>query len=291
MKRVLIIGAGPAGVSAALYARRGGLTVTVAARDGGALEKAEKIENYYGLAKPVTGAELFRRGVAGAERLGVVFAWLEIVSLQLNENLTGFKAVSKEGWVHEAEAVVLATGASRRRPLIPGLAEREGRGVSYCAVCDAFFYRGKEVAVLGAGAYALHEAATLLPLAGKVTLLTDGQPAPEGIPAGCEVRKEKVAALEGAGRVEQVRFAAGDPLPVSGVFVALGTAGGSDFARTLGAVLEKGRLKVDGDGQTSVPGLFAAGDCNGGLLQVVKAAHEGAAAGLAVVRYLRDRED
>ncbi len=289
MKEVLVIGAGPAGVSAALYARRGGLAVTVAAKDGGALQRAEHIENYYGLPEPVSGAELFRRGVAGAERLGVSFVWEEIVSLRLNDNLTGFLAASKEH-AYEAGAVILATGAERRRPPIEGLAEHEGKGVSYCAVCDAFFYRGKAVAVLGAGEYASHEAAVLAPLAGRVTLLTDGAPAPASMPAGCEARTEKVAAIEGTGRVEGVRFADGTALPVSGVFVALGTAGSGAFARTLGAVLEDGRLQVDADMMTSVPGLFAAGDCNGGLLQVAKAVHEGAVAGLAAVRYLRDRE-
>ncbi|MBQ7515819.1 MAG: NAD(P)/FAD-dependent oxidoreductase, partial [Schwartzia sp.] len=86
------------------------------------------------------------------------------------------------------------------------------------------------------------------------------------------------------------RFADGTTLPVSGVFVALGTAGSDAFARTMGAVLEDGRLRVDADQQTSLPGLFAAGDCCGGLLQVAKAVHEGAVAGLAAVRYLRDRE-
>lgn len=289
MKQLLVIGAGPAGVSAALYARRGGLAVTVVAKDGGALEKAEHIENYYGLAEPVTGAELARRGVAGAERLGVAFAWEEIVSLRLNDTLTGFVAASKEH-TYEAGAVVLATGAARQRPPVPGLKELEGKGVSYCAVCDAFFYRGKAVAILGGGEYALHEAAVLAPLAAKVTLLTGGAPTPAELPDGCEARTEKVAAIEGGGRVESVRFADGTTLPVSGVFVALGTAGSDAFARTMGAVLEDGRLRLDADQQTSVPGLFAAGDCCGGLLQVAKAVHEGAVAGLAAVRYLRDRE-
>ena len=194
MEQLLVIGAGPAGVSAALYARRGGLAVTVVAKDGGALEKAEHIENYYGLAEPVTGAELARRGVAGAERLGVAFAWEEIVSLRLNDTLTGFMAATKEH-TYEAGAVVLATGAARKRLPVPGLKELEGKGVSYCAVCDAFFYRGKAVAILGAGEYALHEAAVLAPLAAKVTLLTDGAPAP----AARRGRKKSPPSRAGAG--------------------------------------------------------------------------------------------
>ena len=171
---IIIIGSGPAGVSAALYAKRAGADVTVITRGSGALAKAEKIENYYGLAEPLTGAELEANGIAGAKRLGVSFIEDEVVGLAMNDDFTGL-IVQTPGRACEAKAVVLTAGSTRLAPKIPGLKELEGKGVSYCAICDAFFYRQKTVAVLGEGDYALHEAEILLPHASKVMLFTNGK--------------------------------------------------------------------------------------------------------------------
>ncbi|MEE3397334.1 MAG: NAD(P)/FAD-dependent oxidoreductase, partial [Succiniclasticum sp.] len=143
---IIIIGSGPAGISAALYAKRAGADVTVISRGSGALAKAEKIENYYGLAGPVTGAELEASGIAGAKRLGVNFIEDEVVGVSMNDDFTGL-VVQTPNRTCEAKAVVLAAGSTRLAPKIPGLKELEGKGVSYCAICDAFFYRQKTVAV------------------------------------------------------------------------------------------------------------------------------------------------
>ena len=153
MPKIVIIGSGPAGISAALYAVRAGVDTTVLTKGPGALDRAEKIENYYGFAEPVSGAELERRSIENAKRLGVRFVTAEAVGLTYTDKLT-VETVDKN---YPADAVILATGASRAVPRIPGLAGLEGHGVSYCAACDAFFYRGKDVAVLGSGEYALHE--------------------------------------------------------------------------------------------------------------------------------------
>ena len=147
MPNIVIIGSGPAGVSAALYAVRAGVDTTVLTKGPGALDRAEKIENYYGFAEPVSGAELERRSIENAKRLGVRFVTAEAVGLTYTDKLT-VETVDKN---YPADAVILATGASRAVPRIPGLAGLEGHGVSYCAACDAFFYRGKDVAVLGSG--------------------------------------------------------------------------------------------------------------------------------------------
>ena len=291
MGKVLVLGAGPAGISAALYARRGGAEVTVLHKGlgTGALGRAEKIENYYGLAEPVTGAELERRGIAGAVALGIDFVEDELVELGYRADFKGYKARSVKA-EHEAEAVIIAAGTSRKTLALPGLKELEGHGVSYCATCDAFFYRGKTVAVLGAGDYALHEAEALLPHAGRVYLFTQGEEVPaDKIPAGVEVCQEKLAALQGEARVEKAVFEDGSELPLDGLFIALGTAGSTELARKLGVMLENGNIKTDEHMATNVPGIFAAGDCTGGLLQIAKAVYQGAEAGLAAVRYLRNR--
>ena len=144
MPSIIIIGSGPAGISAALYAVRAGVDTTVLTKGPGALDRAEKIENYYGFAEPVSGAELERHSIENAKRLGVRFVTAEAVGLTYTDKLT-VETVDKN---YPADAVILATGASRAVPRIPGLAGLEGHGVSYCAACDAFFYRGKDVAVL-----------------------------------------------------------------------------------------------------------------------------------------------
>ena len=166
MPNIVIIGSGPAGISAALYAVRAGVDTTVLTKGPGALDRAEKIENYYGFAQPVSGAELERRSMENARRLGVQFVTAEAVGLTYTDKLT-VETVDKD---YPADAVILATGASRAVPRIPGFAGLEGHGVSYCAACDAFFYRGKDVAVLGSGEYALHEVQALLPVVKSVTL-------------------------------------------------------------------------------------------------------------------------
>ncbi len=173
MKKAIVIGSGPAGISAALYLQRSGnVAVTVIARDAGALAKAEKIENFYGIAEPVTGGELHRRGIEGAKRLGVKLIEEQVVSLTFDEHFKPMVKTDKK--VYTADVILLAMGAARKSIYIKGLKEFEGKGVSYCAVCDAFFYRNKDVAVLGDGEYALHEALTLADTCQSVTILSNG---------------------------------------------------------------------------------------------------------------------
>ena len=127
----------------------------VISRGSGSLAKAERIENYYGFAEPLTGAQLEAAGIAGAKKLGIEFLEDEVVWLGMNDSFTGF-VVKTATASYEADSVILAAGAARKAPRLPGIKELEGRGVSYCATCDAFFYRGKTAAVLGNGEYALH---------------------------------------------------------------------------------------------------------------------------------------
>ena len=283
MPRIIIIGSGPAGVSAALYAVRAGADTTVLTKGPGALDRAEKIENYYGFAQPVSGAELERRSIENAKRLGAKFVAAEAVGLTYTDQLT----VETLGGDYPADAVILATGASRAAPRIPGLAGLEGHGVSYCAACDAFFYRGKDVAVLGSGEYALHEVQALLPVVKSVTLLTNGAPLTAQFPPEVRVLPQKAEAVLGEKAGTGVQLSGGAPLAVSGVFAALGVAGSTALARKLGAEVDGSRIVVDEKMQTTVPGLYAAGDCTGGLLQVAKAVYEGAQAATEAVKALR----
>ena len=283
MPNIVIIGSGPAGVSAALYAVRAGADTTILTKGPGALDRAEKIENYYGFAEPISGAELERRSIENAKRLGVNVITAEAVGLTWTDRLT----VETLAGDYPADAVILATGAARAVPRIPGLAGLEGHGVSFCAACDAFFYRGKDVAVLGSGEYALHEVQALLSVAGSVSLLTNGTPLTAQFPPEVKVYPQKVDAILGEKVVTGVQLSGGETLAVSGVFVALGVAGSTALARKIGAAVDGNRIVVDAAMQTTVPGLYAAGDCTGGLLQVAKAVYEGALAGTEAAKALR----
>lgn len=298
MENIVIIGAGPAGISAALYATRGNMNPLVINNGIGALEKAEKIENYYGLEQPLSGKELYERGISQAEALGVRILDAEVLGISGFDTFT----VKTTAGDFDTVSVILATGGKRSAPKIPGLKEFEGRGVSYCAVCDAFFYRGKEVAVVGNGEFVLHEAEELRNVTQDVTIYTDGKEPEFSREHPIAVNTMKIQAIEGddkvSGLLMQSDTAAQDAeapensfYPADGVFVALGTAGSTEIARQMGAeITDKGNIKTDEEMATTIPGLFAAGDCTGGLLQVSKAVYEGSMAAISAGKYVRHKK-
>ena len=283
MKDVIIIGHGPAAVSAALYLRRAQKSVALIGRDMGALQKAEKIENYFGLPAPVSGIELAKTGLSQAKNLGAEIISAEVFDITYDGDFLLTSSVGE----HRAKAVILATGAARKAPAISGLKEFEGRGVSYCAVCDAFFYRGKTVGVLGSGEFALHELSHLLNVCEKAYLLTNGAPAPESLPEKTTAITEPIAEIIGESVVTAVKLKNGEEIALSGVFVAQGSAAAADFARKMGLEVANGSIVVDADMKTAIDGVFAAGDCTGGFLQVATAVSEGAKAAMSALAFLK----
>lgn len=285
MEKLIIAGAGPAGVSAALYAVRSGITPLVLHKGGGALEKAVKIENYYGLPQPVSGAELYQNGLEQLKSFQVPVMEEELLAVEYDGDYT----VHTTEHTYHSKALVLATGAKRNTLALKELKKYEGSGISYCAVCDGFFYRGKEVAVLGNGPYALHEAKVLEPLAAKVTILTNGKEADFNgeDTASIQIETKKVISAGGDETLSYVQLEDESRLPISGLFVALGTADSTDIARKLGLIIENNHILIEPDTSTPLPGLYAAGDCTGGMLQIAKAVYEGAMAGTRAVNYLK----
>ena len=280
MYDVIVIGSGPAGITAAIYAKRRNLSILVISKGIGALQKTEKIDNYYGFESGISGKELYENGVKQAKNLGIDFIEDEVINIEYINQFTIETVNSK----YEAKAVILATGVSRNVPNIKGIKEFEGKGVSYCAVCDSFFYKGKDVAVLGDGNYAIHEFETLKPIASSVTILTNGNAMVENRNSSIEVNNKKIREFRGDTKLEEVEFEDNTIQNLNGVFIAMGTASSSDLARKIGARIENNNIIVNENMETTVPGLFACGDCTGGLLQISKAVYEGAKAGLSVLK-------
>ena len=284
---ILILGYGPAGVSAALYGLRAGLDVLLVGKDGGALSKAHAIQNYYGLEKPLTGEELLQVGKKQALDLGAQIVDDEVMDLRFDGSQFVAKGLTAS---YHGKVCIMATGAARKKHPLPGMAEMEGHGVSYCAVCDSFFYKGKNVAVLGSGEYALHETEELLQVVGSATLLTNGAEVSAKFPDKVRIEKRHLQGLVGEGAFQGVRYEDGSEEKFDGLFVALGSANATDLALKAGAAFDQGKLVLDGDLQTTLPGLYAAGDCTGGILQVSVAVGEGAKAALAAIKYLRENK-
>lgn len=283
MVSVLIIGKGPAGISAGIYAKRSGLDVTIIGKDNGALKKAHLVENYYGFIEPILGNELIENGIKQAIRLGINVIDDEVLSIDYNEDYI----VTTKNNTYIAKTIIMATGSPRQTPNIKGLKNFEGKGVSYCAVCDAFFYRGKDVVVLGCCDYAMHEAKELVNVARSVTILTNTAPPQGNVPDDAKIVTKEIAEVAGDEIVEKVIFKDGSCIKTDGVFVAYGVAGSSDFAKKLGVITENNKIVVDDQMRTDLPGLFAAGDCIGGVYQIAKAVNDGSIAGLAASKYIK----
>ena len=281
MYDVTIIGAGPAGISASLYAKRANLNVLVLYYGESNIEKAEKIENYYGFTDGISGVDLYNNGIEQAKKLGVEVKNLEVLGIDYMQDAFNIKT-EKENF--ETKTVILATGNKKVRPNIKGIEEFEGKGISYCAICDAFFYRNKNVAVIGNGKFAVNEATELSNVANKVTILTNGL---DKIESDFEVNTNKISSINGKEKVTDIEFEDGSKIEVDGVFIALGEAGAIDFAKTLGILQDGYNIKTNEKMETNVPGIYACGNATGGLLQVCKAVYEGAEAGLSAVNFIR----
>jgi len=283
MKDVLIIGSGPAGCSAAVYLCRAGFSVTILSSGDGALGRAHAIENYYGFAEPIDGPTLLAQGRAQAARLGAEI--LQEEALAILPDIDGFTVKTSLG-THTARTLLLATGKSRSGLPVPGFEKLRGRGISFCAVCDGFFYRGKPLGLIGSSLYAAEELQELLRFSQDITLFTNGEPLTASFPEGVRIVTDRITAVEGEEKVSGVTTTGGS-VPLEGLFVAIGTAGAAEFAAKLGVAVEKDDILVDENFMTNLPGIFAAGDCIGGLLQVAKAVSDGAQAARAMIAYLK----
>ena len=276
----IIIGDGPAGISAGIYLQRAKRNISIISNGKSALEKAKRIENYYGI-ESISGEELYKTGIKQAKRLQIPIEIDEVTDISF-ENYFTVTTVNRE---YEAKEVILATGTNRSAPNIKGIKEFEGKGVSYCAICDAFFYKNKDVVVIGNGNYAIHEAKQLKPVVKSVTILTDGKEMVQNRDSSnFEVEETPIREFRGNNRIEEVEFDNNNTKKIDGVFVAIGTASSADLAKKIGAVVKNNNIVVNENMETTVKGLYACGDCTGGLLQINKAVYEGAKAAMAIIK-------
>lgn len=280
---VIIIGGGPAGISASLYTKRGNKKTLVINSESSILQEVHKIENYYGFENGISGKELYDIGIKQAKNLGIEVKQEEVLSVKINEK--GFEVITNKD-TYESETVIIAVGNKKNKVKIKGIKDLEGKGVSYCAICDGFFYRDKEVAVIGSGNYAISETNDLINIAKKVTILTNGEKAPEFRADNVEINSKPIEEIEGKEKVEKVVFNDRSSINADGIFVAQGTAGGFELAKKLGLLIKDNHIIVNENMETNIKGVYACGDCTGGLMQVSKSVYQGTVAGLEVIKFL-----
>lgn len=285
MYDVIIIGAGPAGITAGLYTHRGNLKTLIIHNGETSLEKANKIENYYGFENGITGKELFFQGIKQAQNIGIDVKKEEVIKIEIEEKHFKVKTNKNE---YSSKTIVIAMGTKKKTLQINGIKKFEGRGISYCAICDGFFYRNKDVAVIGNGDYAISEVNDLLPVVNKITILTNGKNAPDVRSEKVEINNKSIKEIFGHEKVEKIEFSDGTNIDINGIFIAQGTADSIDIAKKVGLVLENDKIKVNENMETNIKGIFACGDCIGGILQISKAVNDGMRAGLSIIRFLRE---
>ena len=300
---VVIIGAGPGGMTAAMYASRANLSVLMLDRGiyGGNLNNTAEIENYTGF-KSVKGPELAQQMYEGATQFGAEYAYGTVTKVELDGDLK--KITTDMDETYTAKAVVIATGSDQRHLNVPGEEEFGGRGVSYCAVCDGPFFRDEPVAVIGGGNSALQEADYLTRFASKVHVIVrrnvfraDKIVADKAIdnpkievhflrkPVEVLVEDNKVKGI----RIENSETHEQEDLFVNAIFPFIGLDPVTDFAKDLGICNEQGYIVTDENMQTQVPGIYAAGDVRAKFLrQVVTATNDGAIAAQSISHHLNE---
>lgn len=300
---LVIIGGGPAGLTAAQYTARSALKTIVLDKSkiAGALAIADKIENYPGLPEPVTGRELLDIFRNQAIRFGAEYVEAQVIGVKLESEI---KEIFTMGETYKGRAVIIATGAMGRKPTIRGEKEFLGKGVSYCAICDAAFFKGKTVCVIGDSEEVLKEAELLTRYAGMVYLIvpTKRPKFPEGDPV---LQKENlkmithhiIHSIEGTDTVEKVQIkdlSTGEDREISmdGVFVYLhGSKPIIDFLNFAVDVSDEECVLTNKMMETNIPGVFAAGDVSCvEVRQVVLSAAGGCVAALSADKYLHHRK-
>ena len=288
MYDIIIIGKGPAGMSAALYTSRANMKTLIIGRNDSRLVKADKIDNYFGFAETVSGKQLLDDGEHQVKRLGVQIIEDEVISIEKDD----FFNITTTSEKYACKSVLLATGQPQKTIRIENLVKFEGRGVSYCSTCDGFFYNNLNVGVLGHKDYAVHEALELLTFTRHIKIFTNGREMQTSSKYDENVKQfpietRQITKLDGSEFLRRIHFTDGTSEEIDGLFVAYESASSVDFARKLGILVDGSCVVTDGKQQTNLEGLFAAGDCTCSFKQIPTAVGQGALAGKAMTEYVK----
>ena len=279
---VLVIGSGPAGIQAAIHASRRKVSVVVAGRPSASAAAGTEMDNYFGTGL-VSGDRLIEEGIRQAESTGAVFSGQNVISSSRDGE--AFRFVLEDGTEVVSKAVVIATGISRKKLGIPGEKELFGKGVSYCAVCDCNFYKGRRAVIVGNESEAATSAEMMTGYASETSWVAwDVQASPvlveKAEAAGVRFYGSKPRAIVGETKVEALELEDGTTIPTDGVFIELGARSAADIAMDLDVMPEMDdTIKVGTDCATEVPGVYACGDVTGKPWQVAKAVGQGCVAG------------
>ncbi len=299
---IIIVGACPAGLTAGIYAARIGLKTLIleGQSPGGRAIDAPMVENFPGVPGGVTGAELTQRMTDQAKRFEAELKFPEEV---ININPKGeTKIVNTKKGAYHARALILSTGAQRKKLLVPGEMEFLGQGVSYCPICDGAFFKGLTVTVIGSGDEAANDALFLTEIARKVTMISSEEEMEmsKALREKLEEKRNfqillnaKVEAIEGDTSVKGITLVdmktnKKQKILTDGVFISLGRVPMTQIVQKAGIELDKiGCIKVDRQQRTNIEGVYAAGDCTCGGMQMVTAAGEGATAAIKASTYVK----
>ena len=287
---VLVIGSGPAGIQAAIHASRRKVSVVVAGRPSASAAAGTEMDNYFGTGL-VSGDRLIEEGIRQAESTGAVFSGQNVISSSRDGE--AFRFVLEDGTEVVSKAVVIATGISRKKLWIPGEKELFGKGVSYCAVCDCNFYKGRRAVIVGNESEAATSAEMMTGYASETSWVAwDVQASPvlveKAEAAGVRLYGSKPRAIVGETKVEALELEDGTTIPTDGVFIELGARSAADIAMDLDVMPEMDdTIKVGTDCATEVPGVYACGDVTGKPWQVAKAVGQGCVAGTNAAAFVK----
>lgn len=290
MKNVFIIGKGPAGLTAGIYTARAGLKTIIMGKDS-KMNNPHSYENYFGFPEGITGKDLLEKGEKHAKKFKAEIIEGTVVSVKKKDKIFNIETDKKE---FTADAIIIATGMPVKNSGIKNEKDYSGKGVSYCVACDGFFFKNKKIAVIGSGDFAAHEAIELLNYTKNIEIFTQNEKLSVSKDFlkklknnNIKIREEKIDEIKGKQLVEKLLIN-GKEEDFQGVFIAVGLADSSDFARKLGINVKDNFIQIDRNCFTGVEGIFSAGDCTGLPLQVTKAVGEGAVAGKSAVDYLSE---
>ncbi len=288
---VIVIGGGPAGLSAAIYTSRANYKTLLIDKGGCLNYKIGRVYNYLGFPEGIDGKELIQLGCKHIRLLGSETVNEEVLSVKMQDDLYVVKTNRSS---YAAKGLIIAMGVEYKKIDINNLEKFEGKGISYCVTCDGFFFRGKKVFVIGSKNYAAMEALELTDYTSDITIYTNGlkPEIDEGLleklkAKNIELKTQRIISFTGGKKLEGIILEDGSTVKCDGVFIAIGSSSAADIALKMGIILEGGYIKVDSKQRTNLPRVYAAGDCTGGVRQIATAVGQGATAAVNLIAELK----